>query len=120
MPTFRVVVQGNRPNDPGRRPRIPVETQNSPPGRYSPSRRKIAACSASQSLAAVSATVSSTGCRSKVERLMTFSTSLVAVWYSSDFLKIARAGLQRAIRLGAGDGDHRLLGERLQQLDLAV
>ena len=25
-----------------------------------------------------------TGCRSKVERLMTFSTSLVAVWYSSD------------------------------------
>ena len=27
---------------------------------------------------------SSTGCRSKVERLITFSTSLVAVWYSSD------------------------------------
>ena len=26
----------------------------------------------------------STGCRSNVERLMTFSTSLVAVWYSSD------------------------------------
>ena len=28
--------------------------------------------------------VSSTGLRSKVERLMTLSTSLVAVWYSSD------------------------------------
>ena len=34
--------------------------------------------------AAVSTTVSSTGCRSEVERLMTLSTSLVAVWYSSD------------------------------------
>ena len=51
---------------------------------------------------------------------MTFSTSLVAVWYSSDLLKIARAGLQRTIRLGAGDGDHRLLGEGFQQFDLAV
>ena len=40
--------------------------------------------SAPQSRAAVSATVSSTGCTSAVERLMTLSTSLVAVWYSSD------------------------------------
>jgi len=32
----------------------------------------------------------------------------------------AGAGLQRPVRLGAGDGDHRLLGEGLQQLDLAV
>ena len=37
-----------------------------------------------QSRAAVSTTVSSTGCTSEVERLMTLSTSLVAVWYSSD------------------------------------
>jgi hypothetical protein len=36
------------------------------------------------SRAAVSTTVSSTGCTSAVERLMTLSTSLVAVWYSSD------------------------------------
>ena len=36
------------------------------------------------------------------------------------FLKIGRAGLQRAIRLGAADRDHRLLGEGLQQFDLAV
>ena len=36
------------------------------------------------------------------------------------FLKIARAGLQRAIRLRAGDRDHRLLGEGFQQFDLAV
>ena len=39
---------------------------------------------AAQSRAAVWTTVSKTGCKSKVERLMTFSTSLVAVWYSSD------------------------------------
>ena len=36
------------------------------------------------------------------------------------FLKVGRAGLQRAIRLGAGDRDHRLLGEGLQQFDLTV
>src|SRR5215471_8423908 len=40
--------------------------------------------SATQSRAAVSTTVSSTGCTLEVERLMTLSTSLVAVWYSSD------------------------------------
>jgi hypothetical protein len=40
--------------------------------------------SAPQSRAAVSTTVSNTGCTSAVERLMTLSTSLVAVWYSSD------------------------------------
>src|SRR6266566_1832322 len=55
------------------------------PTRYtSPSRRKIAPYAASQSRAAVSATVSRTGWRSNLERLMTFSTSLIAVWYSSD------------------------------------
>ena len=36
------------------------------------------------------------------------------------FLEVAGALLQFAMRLGAGDGDHRLLGEGLQQLDLAV
>ena len=46
-------------------------------GRSQPDRRRKAD-------AAVSTSVSSTGCKSKVERLMTFSTSLVAVWYSSD------------------------------------
>jgi hypothetical protein len=40
--------------------------------------------SAPHNRAAVSINVSSTGWRSKVERLMTLSTSLVAVWYSSD------------------------------------
>ena len=44
----------------------------------------MSAVSAPQSRAAVSTTVSSTGCTSAVERLMTLSTSLVAVWYSSN------------------------------------
>ena len=44
----------------------------------------MAAISASHSRAADSTTVSSTGCRSKVERLMTLSTSAVAVCCSSD------------------------------------
>src|SRR5580704_4454652 len=50
----------------------------------SPSRVAIKQLSALHRRAAVSQRVSSTGCRSKVERLMTLSTSLVAVWYSSD------------------------------------
>jgi hypothetical protein len=45
---------------------------------------------------------------------MTLSTSLVAVW------QVAGALLQFAVGLGAGDGDDRLLGEGLQQCDLAV
>src|SRR6516162_6345447 len=45
---------------------------------------KIDPESAPQSRAAVSTTVSSTGCTSAVERLITLSTSLVAVWYSND------------------------------------
>ena len=47
---------------------------------------------------------------------MTFRTSLVL----QRLLKIVRASLQRAIRLGAADGDHRLFGECLQQFNLAV
>ena len=51
---------------------------------------------------------------------MTFSTSLVAVWYSSDSCRSAVRWLHCAIRLGAADRDHRLLGEGLQQFNLAV
>ncbi len=47
--------------------------------------------SAPQSRTAVSTTVSSTGCTSEVERLMTLSTSLVAVWYSSNSWRSPRA-----------------------------
>jgi hypothetical protein len=36
------------------------------------------------------------------------------------FLKVSGPLVQFTIGLGAGDGDHRLLGEGLQQLDLAV
>ncbi len=55
-----------------------------PRARTLPSNWKITDLSASQSRAALSATVSNTGCRSNAERLMTFSTSAVAVCCSSD------------------------------------
>ena len=70
---------------PSRTNRIRARSRKWPPA--DASRRRTApteAMSARQSRAAVSQTVSSTGCRSKVERLMTLSTSLVAVWYSND------------------------------------
>ena len=51
---------------------------------------------------------------------MTLSTSLVAVWYSSDSSRSRVRCLQFAIGLGARDGDDRLLGKGLQQCDLAV
>src|SRR5215472_8304775 len=47
--------------------------------RRSPSNRRIAPCSAPQSLTAFSTSVSKTGWRSNAERLMTLRTSLVAV-----------------------------------------
>ena len=72
---------------------------------------KMMAFSASQMRAAVSTNVSRTGSTSPVDRLIAASTSLVAVWYSSDFLKIARACLECSICLGASDGDHCLLGK---------
>src|SRR6266536_2063928 len=46
----------------------------------------MAACFASHSLAADSTSVSSTGCRLKVERLITLSTSAVVVCCSNDSL----------------------------------
>src|SRR6516165_3130221 len=49
----------------------------------SPSKRKMKARSASQSLTELSATVSKTGCKSNAERLMTLSTSAVAVCCAS-------------------------------------
>ena len=53
----------------------------------------MAAWSASQSRAADSTSVSSTVCRSKVERLMTLSTSAVAVCCCSD----SRSSLSRRV-----------------------
>ena len=55
----------------------------------------------------------STGSSSEVERLITLSTSLVAVWYSSDSLSSVN---RRVFSMR----DHRLGGEALQQLDLAL
>ena len=70
---------------------------------------------------------SNTGWVSSGEADITFSTSMVADCCSirspNSLLRCGQrrgARLQFAIRLGAADGDHRLLGEGLQQLDLAV
>ena len=60
-----------------------------------------------------SASVSSTGCKSNVERLITLSTSAVAVCCCSGFAQLVEQ--PRVL-----DGDHRLRGEVLHQLDLLV
>ena len=75
----------------------------------------LAMSSASQSLAALSSDSSSTVCRSNAERLMTFSTSAVAVCplqlcFRACFLEQANV-LNR---------DHRLVGKGAKQLDVMV
>ena len=69
--------------------------------------------SASQRPVADSANVSSTVCRSNVDRLMTLSTSAVAVCCCSDFAELVE-------QAGVLDGDDGLGGEMLHQLDLFV
>ena len=68
--------------------------------------------SASQSRAAASTSVSSTARRSKVERLMTLSTSAVAVCCWSDPQLVEQPRVF--------DGDDRLTGEVLDQRNLLV
>ena len=85
-----------------------------------PTGRPIAAMSASQSRAAVSTTVYSTGCKSNAERADNLQHIARRGLVFQRFLKIARACLQRPIRLGAGEGDHRLLSKRLKQSNLAI
>ena len=63
---------------------------------------------------------SNTVCRSKVERLMTFSTSAVAVCCCRDFAEIVGALAQLVEQPRVLDGDDRLGGEVLHQLDLFV
>ena len=80
----------------------------------------MAAMSARQSRAAESTSVSSTACRSKAERLMTLSTSDVAVCCSSDLLRSWvrwRSSLSSRV---FSIRDDRLGGELLHQLDLLV
>src|SRR5262249_50353006 len=73
----------------------------------------MAARSARQRRAADSVSVSSTACRSKVERLMTFSMSAVTVCCCRD----SRSSFEQA---GVLDGDDGLGGEILHQRDLLV
>ena len=79
----------------------------------------MAAISASHSRAADSTSVSSTACRSKVERLMTLSTSAVAVCCCSDSANL-RALTQLVEQARVLDGDDGLGGEVFDQLDLLV
>ena len=77
------------------------------------------ALSAAHSRAAELTSVSSTGCRSKVERLMTLSTSAVAVCCCSDSVSSLRAVLDLLLELGVGLlelAGHvvELVGERLE------
>jgi len=71
----------------------------------------MAAMSASQSRAADSVSVSSTVCRSKVERLMTLSTSAVAVCCCNDSTQLR----EQPCVLDRDDG---LIGEVLHQGNL--
>ena len=63
---------------------------------------------------------SSTVCRSNAERLMTLSTSAVAVCCCRDSREIVGALAQLAKQPRVLDGDHGLLGEVLDQRDLLV
>ena len=76
--------------------------------------------SASHSLTAFSASVSKTGWRSKVDRPITLSSSLVAVCCSSATRQLAVARLQLGEQPHVLDGDDGLVGEGLEQLDLLV
>jgi hypothetical protein len=49
---------------------------------------------------------------------MILSTSLVAVWYSSDWASFFRPSLLRLKQPRVLDGYHRLIGEGFQKLDL--
>src|SRR5262245_21763402 len=77
-------------------------------------------CSASHSRAADCTSVSSTGWSSKVERLMTFSTSAVAVCCSSDSERFIGALAQLVEQACVLDRDNGLAGEILDQLDLLL
>ena len=79
--------------------------------RHRPRRDRICASSASHSRAAFSATASSTGWMSVGELAMTPKISLVAVCCSNDFLEFLE-------QPHVFDGDHRLVGEGFEQLDL--
>ena len=53
------------------------------------------------------------------ERLMTLSTSLVAVWYSSDSCSSRGPRLDLLEQADVVDGDHGLVGEGGDEIDLA-
>src|SRR5215467_3439235 len=81
---------------------------------------EIAPPSAPQSRVAVSATVSSTGCTSAVERLMTLSTSLAALSYLSDSSRSRVRACNSPSSRDVLHRDDRLVGEGADQFDLPL
>ena len=76
--------------------------------------------SASHRPAADFESVSRTFCRSNAERLMTLSTSAVAVCCCSDSLRSSRALPDLIEQADVLDRDHGLVGKGLEKLDLVV
>ena len=84
----------------------------------SPSRRKIIALRRCKAGAPIRPRSSSTAFKSNAERLMTFSTSAVAVCCCSAS-EVAGLGLHLLEQPRVLDGDHRLVGEGLHEFDCA-
>src|SRR6266404_5142160 len=80
----------------------------------------MAAMSALHNRAADSLSVSSTFCRSNVERLITFSTSALAVCCRKDSPGSSVRSCNSLKQPRILDGNNRLLGEVAEQLDLLV
>ena len=85
-----------------------------------PSKRKTLPLTASHNRAALSAIASKTGWRSVGELEMTRRISAVAVCCSSASVSVAVPGLELLEQPHVLDGDHRLVSEGLDQLDLLV
>ena len=81
--------------------------------------RRSMPVNAPQSSTAEAISVSKTACRSNAERLMTFSTSAVAVCCCSASERSLRARLHLVEQADVLDRDHRLIGEGLHEFDLA-
>ena len=92
---------------------------NPPRGGYTSPSDRDDPCCAPHRRVAFSMSVSRHGWRSKVERLITLSTSLVAVCCSSASISSRFRASEFREQADVLDGDHRLIREGLQELDLA-
>ena len=82
--------------------------------------RRSSPADAPQSSTAEAISVLNTACRSNAERLMTFSTSEVAVCMLQRLGEVVRLGLHLVEQPRVLDRDHRLVGEGSDEIDLAL